>query len=136
MWSWIETILIWLFWLTLVSIASERSVIEISYDHRIFYCWIILFFKCFRRSRIKNEKRMLTVRIYFVSRGTWGGAWNCSPPRWTLSIRDALYQSVQLPPWAPVTALIPSQVSHVLTFVNPKWLRVGTLLAVCSLIVS
>ena len=84
----------------------------------LYFNWLISMF--FRRSRIKSEKRILIVRIYFASRGTWGGAWICSPPRWTLSIRDALYQSVQLPQWAPVTALIPSQVSHVLTFMNPN----------------
>ena len=51
------------------------------------------------------------MRIYFASRGTWGGAWNCSLPRWTLSIRDAPYPSAQLPPWALLIAPIPSQVS-------------------------
>ena len=75
--------------------------------------WNFLIFSInfFRLWKIRSAKLVLIVRIYFASRGTWGGAWNCSLPRWTLSIRDAPYPSAQLPLWALLIAPIPSQVS-------------------------
>ena len=74
--------------------------------------FVQLFIYIFRILRKRSGNQLLTEITCSENRGTWGGVWNYCPPKWTRSTKDAQYPSVPLPLWAPVTALIPSQVGQ------------------------